>query len=299
MASLDSSMDLDEEIDENDAWSVQRLRCVRLRVRSGHHDPALLPRCHHGVHPAARRCRAVISAYFEEKGLVRQQLDSFNDFINTSLQEIVDENAILTITPQKQHQPGMVSEEEGEEKEYQIRFGQIYLSKPTFVEPDGETVVIFPKEARLRNLTYASPLYVDMEMHVITRHPAVGDAAAVRDPGDGGGEEVEVTKYDKQFLGEVPIMLRSDYCNLAGRSDRDLAELGECPYDQGGYFVINWSEKVLIAQERMANNHVYVFRKSQPSKYAYQAECRCAAGGAAGSAAQHGAAQQGGQGGAA
>lgn len=31
-------------------------------------------------------CRAVISAYFEEKGLVRQQLDSFNDFINTSLQ---------------------------------------------------------------------------------------------------------------------------------------------------------------------------------------------------------------------
>lgn len=30
--------------------------------------------------------RAVISAYFDEKGLVRQQLDSFNDFINTSLQ---------------------------------------------------------------------------------------------------------------------------------------------------------------------------------------------------------------------
>lgn len=35
--------------------------------------------------PTACR-RAVISAYFEEKGLVRQQLDSFNDFINTSLQ---------------------------------------------------------------------------------------------------------------------------------------------------------------------------------------------------------------------
>ncbi len=43
---------------------------------------------------------------------------------------------------------------------------------------------------------------------------------------------------------------------------------------QGGYFVVNGSEKVLIAQERMANNQVYVFRKSQPSKYAYQAECR-------------------------
>ena len=43
---------------------------------------------------------------------------------------------------------------------------------------------------------------------------------------------------------------------------------------QGGYFVVNGSEKVLIAQERMANNHVYVFRKSQPSKYSFQCECR-------------------------
>lgn len=29
---------------------------------------------------------AVISAYFEEKGLVRQQLDSFNEFINSNMQ---------------------------------------------------------------------------------------------------------------------------------------------------------------------------------------------------------------------
>ena len=43
---------------------------------------------------------------------------------------------------------------------------------------------------------------------------------------------------------------------------------------QGGYFVVNGSEKVLIAQERMANNQVYVFRKSQPSKYSFQCECR-------------------------
>ena len=40
--------------------------------------------------------------------------------------------------------------------------------------------------------------------------------------------------------------------------------------------MINGSEKVLIAQERMANNHVYVFRKSQPSKFSLISECRCA-----------------------
>lgn len=30
----------------------------------------------------------VIQAYFEDKGLVRQQLDSFNEFINTTIQEV-------------------------------------------------------------------------------------------------------------------------------------------------------------------------------------------------------------------
>ncbi len=81
-------------------------------------------------------------------------------------------------------------------------------------------------------------------------------------------------KLEPPLRPQVPIMLRSNFCSLASQSDSQLAELGECPYDQGGYFVINGSEKVLIAQERMANNHVYVFRKSQPSKYLYVAECR-------------------------
>lgn len=40
-----------------------------------------------------------------------------------------------------------------EEREYHITFGQIYLSKPTLTETDGETNVLFPMAARLRNLT--------------------------------------------------------------------------------------------------------------------------------------------------
>lgn len=42
----------------------------------------------------------------------------------------------------------------------------------------------------------------------------------------------------------------------------------------GGYFIINGSEKVLIAQEKMSYNHVYVFKKPPPSKYSYVAEIR-------------------------
>jgi DNA-directed RNA polymerase II subunit RPB2 len=39
--------------------------------------------------------------------------------------------------------------------------------------------------------------------------------------------------------------------------------------EQGGYFIIGGNEKVLIAQERMANDHIYVFGKKQMT-----AECR-------------------------
>lgn len=60
---------------------------------------------------------------------------------------------------------------------------------------------------------------------------------------------------------------------LSNMNDRDLTELNECPLDPGGYFVINGSEKVLIAQEKMATNTVYVF-SMKDGKYVYKTECR-------------------------
>ncbi|KAI7998528.1 DNA-directed RNA polymerase II subunit RPB2 [Camellia lanceoleosa] len=48
----------------------------------------------------------VISAYFEEKGLVRQQLDSFDEFIQkNATQEIVNESDDIEILPESQHNP--------------------------------------------------------------------------------------------------------------------------------------------------------------------------------------------------
>ncbi|KNC80151.1 DNA-directed RNA polymerase II subunit RPB2 [Sphaeroforma arctica JP610] len=71
-------------------------------------------------------------------------------------------------------------------------------------------------------------------------------------------------------------MLKSKYCLLFNLGQSELQDIRECPYDQGGYFIINGSEKVLIAQESMSRNQVYVFAKKQPSKYAYAAEIRSA-----------------------
>lgn len=49
---------------------------------------------------------AVISANFEAQGLVRQQLDSFDQFIQNTIQEIVDESSTIEIKVESQHNPG-------------------------------------------------------------------------------------------------------------------------------------------------------------------------------------------------
>ncbi len=84
---------------------------------------------------------------------------------------------------------------------------------------------------------YSAPLYVDITKTIVKE-----------------GEDPVETMHQKTFIGKIPIMLRSTYCLLNGLTDRDLTELNECPLDPGGYFIINGSEKVLIAQEKMATN---------------------------------------------
>nr|CAB3265015.1 DNA-directed RNA polymerase II subunit RPB2 [Phallusia mammillata] len=197
-------------------------------------------------------CWIVISSYFDEKGLVRQQLDSFDEFIQMSVQRIVEDAPTIELQAEAQH----TSTEITTPTKYLIKFEQIYLSKPTHWEKDGAPSPMMPNEARLRNLTYSAPLYVDITKTIIK----------------SDGQHVE-TPHQKTFIGKIPIMLRSTYCLLSGLTDRDLTELNECPLDPGGYFIINGSEKVLIAQEKMATNTVYVFKKKD-SKYAFTSEIR-------------------------
>jgi len=72
----------------------------------------------------------------------------------------------------------------------------------------------------------------------------------------------------------APLLCFSSHAQSTASSHHTPSHHTASQTPKGGYFIINGSEKVLIAQERMATNHVYVFKKSQPSKYTYIAECR-------------------------
>ena len=53
-------------------------------------------------------CWIVISSYFDEKGLVRQQLDSFDEFIQMSVQRIVEDTPQIELVAEAQHKAGVV-----------------------------------------------------------------------------------------------------------------------------------------------------------------------------------------------
>ncbi|MEM1607142.1 MAG: DNA-directed RNA polymerase subunit B [Candidatus Bathyarchaeia archaeon] len=171
----------------------------------------------------------VFKSFFEEKGLVRQHLDSYNEFIEHGLQEIVDEVGEIEI--------------EVPEGPFKIKLGKVFIARetengviygPYITEVDGTRREIYPMEARLRNLTYAMPVSVEMT-------PVVGDR-----------------ELDKELvhIGDIPTMLKSKYCHLYGLSEEELIRQGEDPLDPGGYFIINGSERVIVALEDLAPNRI-------------------------------------------
>jgi DNA-directed RNA polymerase II subunit RPB2 len=207
----------------------------------------------------------VISSFFRERGLVRQQLDSFNRFLRDTIQELVDQSPNIELVPESQHRPG--TEEQDDSRKIIVSFGQLRMGRPNFTEFNGDSPALYPNQARLRNLTYSAPLYCDVALTSVTVSGL-----------DDGEEEVVEHKPSQVFIGRIPIMLRSDFCLLNECADDvDYNTLGECHVDQGGYFVVNGSEKVLLAQERMSANHVFVFTKAMPSKYSHVAEVRSVA----------------------
>ena len=244
----------------------------------------------------AEDCWTVISSFFESKGLVSQQLDSFDEFVSTTMQELVEENSQLTMD---QNNPPQIHDYPIEVRRYEIKFGQVLLSRPAMTEGDGTTQVMLPQEARLRNLTYSSPVYLEMtkkvsiavwrdtplnemteeeqeEMLKTGEHPT----RLVWEEEDEDHRAYEKTEEerdaDRVYIGKLPVMLKSKYCILKDLDEDELYAWNECPYDQGGYFIINGSEKVLIAQERSAANIVQVFKKAPPSPTPYIAEIRSA-----------------------
>ena len=189
------------------------------------------------------RAMNIIGDFFRNRGFVHHQTDTFDEFINTGIQNVVKGEEIV------------VSQKKGQK--YSVRFEQVYIPTPTVTEEDRTVRTIYPAEVRQRDLTYDSPLYVDIIETL-----------------EEDGKETEVTYHERVKIGRIPIMLRSEKCNLNNCTPTERIQAGECEYDQGGYFIIKGKERVLVAQLRGIYNKPLVLKQKVNEKFKYICEIR-------------------------
>ena len=175
----------------------------------------------------------LMKSFFKEEGLVKQHLDSYNDFTRNTLQHIIDEIGGISIEV-----PNHI---------YKIKFGAIEIGDPRVVEVDGTVREVYPREARIRNLTYSAPLYLEIEL-------------------DDEGRET----YERVNIGDIPIMVKSNLCLLSRHTEDELIKIGEDPKEVGGYFIVNGSERVIVSLEDLAPNRVLVETDNRGSKPVYK-----------------------------
>ena len=171
--------------------------------------------------------KILLQAYFDENSLVTSDIESFNTFVEKGMQEIIEENKELIppIVP-----PNV--------EDFKIKLDKIWVEKPEITEADGSKREILPTEARLRKLTYAAPVFLNISAII-----------------NGVQRESFTTQ-----IASLPIMLKSKVCFLNGLSKEELIAKGEDPDDPGGYFIINGTEKVLISVEDLMPNNFLVER---------------------------------------
>ncbi|MFH1452022.1 MAG: DNA-directed RNA polymerase subunit B'' [archaeon] len=160
----------------------------------------------------------LVKEFLKNHSLVESNITSFNNFIEKRMQEIVSELSDSIPT-----------------EDFEIKLGNIRVGKPNIVESDGSSRPVTPAEVRLRNLTYSSPIWMEMTINYA---------------GQVETEEVE--------LGRIPVMVKSNVCNLDGMSEEDLVKNYIDPKDQGGYFLINGNERVMVMAEDLASNQTFV-----------------------------------------
>lgn len=185
----------------------------------------------------------IMNEFFKEKGFVSHQLDTFNDYLSNGIERVVSENDIVI--------------NQSSTQKYTVSFSDVYIPNPSTIEEDRTVRNMFPAEARQRDLTYDSPIFVNITEKTETQ-----------------GKEDEIVEHKRIIIGRTPIMLNSIKCNLRKLNSKEKVQKGECEQDIGGYFLIKGKERVLIGQLRGLYNQPIVLLQKANDKWKYICEVR-------------------------
>jgi DNA-directed RNA polymerase II subunit RPB2 len=204
-------------------------------------------------------CNEAIETFFKN-GVYRfaeGQVEPFEDFLYNKIPLVLRSTAPIVVWHEQ---------DEATKKykyEFRLSFDNVSYLKPRIQEATGRIKQMLPYEARVRNFTYAAQMFVDITFTVREYR---------------GATLSEFTESSKTFegisMGRIPVMLGSSLCVLKDFSV-PISELGECTGDPFGYFIVHGSERVILAQEKVADNRSMVFfNKKTSSKYSHSVEMK-------------------------
>jgi DNA-directed RNA polymerase II subunit RPB2 len=203
----------------------------------------------------------LIDKYFKDNpnNLVSHHLESYNDFFRNGIKRIFSENNPIRFIEREEE-----GNETGKRNECHLYLGgkdgsKIYYGKPVIYD-DHNSHYMFPNDARLRNMTYGITIHYDVDVEFVYYN--------------GEERKQHSTMLSKIYLGRFPIMLQSDLCILNTMNKDVRFNMGECRNDYGGYFIIDGKEKVIISQEKFADNLLYIRENKADDIYSHSAEIR-------------------------
>lgn len=219
-------------------------------------------------------CWSAILAFHNEKGFVDHQIKPWDSFVLEDIPEIIEETLpLIYVTPnilgsqQKVNDVKSAVTKEASHIVHVFRFcANAKVGYPTISYVDSDPRPITPTEARIEKQNYAAPVTMTVCHETYAYHKRL-----MPDP-----VALDVT-YETHCIGMMPIMVGSVRCWTQHPSQpKDVVAMKECPYDTGGYFIINGVEKVLISQEHMRQNVINVFTRRPSGKSILVAEVRSA-----------------------
>lgn len=225
--------------------------------------------------PTNELAKHLIDTYFKTQTypFTRHHIDSFDQFMSTDLPNMLrSANPILILK-------NYMERDDNYQYKVEVFVGGedgkgIYIGTPSIALQDGKEVrLLFPNEARLRNLTYSAEVKADIFIRITV---LLKNAEGVYEP---KVEEIRLTATpesdDRILLLRMPIMLHSRYCVLHNKPAEFLREAGECEYDYGGYFVVEGGEKILITRQEQAFNTLYITEQVHDPKVKFYCSMNC------------------------
>jgi DNA-directed RNA polymerase II subunit RPB2 len=221
----------------------------------------------------------LLKLYFKTQDypFTRHHIESYDQFLSQDLPAIVQaQNPILLLH-------NAIPNTKSYEYKAEIFIGglqgnRLYIGSPTVSLRDSDEIrLLFPNEARLRNLTYASLVEADIAIRLTytTPNPSGRGLITREEILDPATDMTRFAYLAKFPLFRIPIMLHSRYCLLYGKPQMFLKEAGECQYDAGGYFIVDGSEKVLITHQEQAFNTLYITPQERDPKVSIFSSISC------------------------